>query len=96
MDDAFFAENTLTEINIPEDPELNVEAALSAPEPDIEENVTSLIPSIPQRSLLYFGKRELNRYGLHLLLIARQQMKRYRYTSLSECLVRTRKVSVDE
>ena len=96
MDDAFFAENTLIEINIPEDPELDIEAALSAPEPDIEENVTSLVPSIPQRNLLYFGKRYARRHGLHLLLIAREQMRPYRYMSWSEYLVRMRKRFVDE
>jgi len=55
MDDAFFAENTLIEINVPEDPNLDIEAALSSPDPEVEGNVTSLIPSIPQRNLLYFG-----------------------------------------
>lgn len=56
MDDAFFAENSLVEINVPEDPNLDIEAALSAPEPDAEEQVTSLIPSVHQRTTLYFGR----------------------------------------
>lgn len=56
MDDAFFAENSLVEINVPEDPNLDIEAALNAPEPDSEEQVTSLIPSVHQRTTLYFGR----------------------------------------
>lgn len=54
MDDAFFAENALIEINLPEHSDFDVEAALNALEPESEEN-NSLIPSVPQRDLLYFG-----------------------------------------
>lgn len=80
MDDAFFAENSLVEVNVPEDPNLDIEAALGAPEPDTEENVTSLVPSIHQRTTLYFGEPGPVHSELNLLLITRSQMRQYRYT----------------
>jgi hypothetical protein len=53
MSDAEFAKNSILEISVPQASDLDIEEILQAAE---DEDASTLISSIPQRSLLFFGK----------------------------------------
>lgn len=67
MYDSEFVEDSILDILVPQDSEYDVAAIISSTNihDNGESDVSKLFPFIPQRSILHFGKFDLDAYANH-------------------------------
>ena len=72
---AAFAESSTLDVLVPEDSNFNIEEALNSADDTIESREFTLLPSVAQRNVLFFGEFELPlKVPSILLILGKSQM----------------------